>query len=519
MFHRSARPTTDAAGAQVLQTSARGYEVLRDPALNKGAAFGDEERSELGLVGLLPPGAPGDARPAGPAGRTTSTPVTPVTWSGTSTCGGCTTTTSRSSTPCSERTCSRCSRSCTTPSWVKHRAVQRDLHPTAGGCSCRSTRSTSSRGCWLRLVPRATRSTSSSPPTPRRSSESATGVPTGSTSPSGSSPSTRPAAGIDPHRVLPVVLDVGDRQRAAAQRPELHRQPSRAGARRRLLRLRGRLRGDRPLDVPPGAAALGGLRIDHVSGDPHPPPRRGPHLQRRHAGNRCHRHVGADPTPSPPRAAPGPSSGWSSSAPARPDVGSPTRSATRWSATACPSTRHWPGSTWWTSPGCSPTTWTAALLDYQKPYAEPAAVVANWTRRRPQPDGSTAARWPAMAKLRADRGDRGVIDLATTVDRVEADDPHRHVDNARAVHRSHRHQHGDPRRSADHLPLVEPDPRWRRRRLASCSPGRPAGPWCAPARRSTTSTWTGSPTGSGRPTTLRSIQASASGRSCVGPRR
>jgi malate dehydrogenase (oxaloacetate-decarboxylating)(NADP+) len=38
----------------VMKTSLRGMEVLDNPKLNKGTAFTDEEREQLGLVGLLP---------------------------------------------------------------------------------------------------------------------------------------------------------------------------------------------------------------------------------------------------------------------------------------------------------------------------------------------------------------------------------------------------------------------------------------------------------------------------------
>jgi malate dehydrogenase (oxaloacetate-decarboxylating) len=37
------------------ETTSRGVEVLHNPALNKGIAFGEEERHALGLTGLLPP--------------------------------------------------------------------------------------------------------------------------------------------------------------------------------------------------------------------------------------------------------------------------------------------------------------------------------------------------------------------------------------------------------------------------------------------------------------------------------
>jgi malate dehydrogenase (oxaloacetate-decarboxylating) len=48
---RSFRLTADGAW----ETTDRGLEVLQNPPLNKGVAFGEEERRALGLVGLLPP--------------------------------------------------------------------------------------------------------------------------------------------------------------------------------------------------------------------------------------------------------------------------------------------------------------------------------------------------------------------------------------------------------------------------------------------------------------------------------
>ena len=45
-----------ATGEQYLQTSVTGHALLDLPLLNKGSAFTEAERHELGLAGLLPPG-------------------------------------------------------------------------------------------------------------------------------------------------------------------------------------------------------------------------------------------------------------------------------------------------------------------------------------------------------------------------------------------------------------------------------------------------------------------------------
>ncbi|ADB48921.1 NAD-dependent malic enzyme [Conexibacter woesei] len=54
MYRRHTQVTT-VGGVRGFATTARGYEVLRDPALNKGTAFSASERAALGLDGLLPP--------------------------------------------------------------------------------------------------------------------------------------------------------------------------------------------------------------------------------------------------------------------------------------------------------------------------------------------------------------------------------------------------------------------------------------------------------------------------------
>ncbi len=62
MYSRQARVVTQGDQRRI-QTTARGYEVLRDPALNKGSAFSAEERTALGLDGLLPPAITPDLEP------------------------------------------------------------------------------------------------------------------------------------------------------------------------------------------------------------------------------------------------------------------------------------------------------------------------------------------------------------------------------------------------------------------------------------------------------------------------
>jgi malate dehydrogenase (oxaloacetate-decarboxylating) len=61
----------------------------------------------------------------------------------------------------------------------------------------------------------------------------------------------------------------------------------------------------------------------------------------------------------------------------------------------------------------------ADLLDYQRPYARPAAEAAGWAKTPVQVDPSTALRWPQMAALRQARAASGIVTLATVVAQVK----------------------------------------------------------------------------------------------------
>ncbi len=59
------------------------------------------------------------------------------------------------------------------------------------------------------------------------------------------------------------------------------------------------------------------------------------------------------------------------------------------------------------------------LLDYQHPYARPAAEVSGWAATPVQVDPSAATRWPEMAALRQARAASGIITLETVVEHVK----------------------------------------------------------------------------------------------------
>ncbi|MBB3810620.1 NAD-dependent malic enzyme [Pseudochelatococcus contaminans] len=58
------------------------------------------------------------------------------------------------------------------------------------------------------------------------------------------------------------------------------------------------------------------------------------------------------------------------------------------------------------------------LLDYQLPYARPHAEVADLKRTRVETDPNAETRWPELAALR-EKLTNGIIDLATTVDAIK----------------------------------------------------------------------------------------------------
>jgi malate dehydrogenase (oxaloacetate-decarboxylating) len=69
-------------------------------------------------------------------------------------------------------------------------------------------------------------------------------------------------------------------------------------------------------------------------------------------------------------------------------------------------------------PGLLADDMSDSLLDYQRPYARPAAEVAGWARTPAQIDPSAVTRWPQMAALRQARA-AGVVALETVVAQVK----------------------------------------------------------------------------------------------------
>ncbi len=70
-------------------------------------------------------------------------------------------------------------------------------------------------------------------------------------------------------------------------------------------------------------------------------------------------------------------------------------------------------------PGLLTDDMSEGMLDYQRPYARPAAEAASWATTPAEVDPSAATRWPQMAALRQARASSGIITLQTVVEQVK----------------------------------------------------------------------------------------------------
>jgi malate dehydrogenase (oxaloacetate-decarboxylating) len=70
-------------------------------------------------------------------------------------------------------------------------------------------------------------------------------------------------------------------------------------------------------------------------------------------------------------------------------------------------------------PGLLTDDMSAGMLDYQRPYARPAAEASGWDKTPVPVDPSAATRWPQMAALRQERGAAGIVNLLTVVQQVK----------------------------------------------------------------------------------------------------
>ncbi len=70
-------------------------------------------------------------------------------------------------------------------------------------------------------------------------------------------------------------------------------------------------------------------------------------------------------------------------------------------------------------PGLLTDDMAGGLLDYQRPYARPAGEVAGWATTPVDVDSAAAGRWPAMAALQEARAASGIISLQTVIEQVK----------------------------------------------------------------------------------------------------
>jgi malate dehydrogenase (oxaloacetate-decarboxylating) len=70
-------------------------------------------------------------------------------------------------------------------------------------------------------------------------------------------------------------------------------------------------------------------------------------------------------------------------------------------------------------PGLLTDDMAGGMLDYQRPYARPAAEASGWAKTPVQVDPSAASRWPEMAALQRARASSGIVGLQTVVEQVK----------------------------------------------------------------------------------------------------
>ncbi len=295
-------------------------------------------------------------------------------------------------------------------------------------------------------VPRT--STCSSSPTPRASSASATRGSAASRSPWARSRCTRRPAGIDPNRVIAIVLDVGTDNLALLNDPlylGLRHSRVRGRALRRLHR-GVRHRGD--LGVPARDDPLGGLRRRQRPPHPQQVPRAGLHLQRRRAGH-CGGGGGCGPGrgPLPGRAA------------ARPADRHPRCRHGR-GRRRRPDARHDDRRGRDTAAG------HCRVLGARQPRA--AHRPRSGAGSAPS-SGRTRARAPRPTPGRLDA--EGHIGLADVVAQCAAHHPDRNLGATRGLHRAHRARDGRARGPSDHHAAVEPHLAGGGARPRTCWPG------------------------------------------------
>jgi malate dehydrogenase (oxaloacetate-decarboxylating) len=70
-------------------------------------------------------------------------------------------------------------------------------------------------------------------------------------------------------------------------------------------------------------------------------------------------------------------------------------------------------------PGLLTSDMSDGMLDYQRPYAHPAAEAATWAKTSVDVDPSAITRWPEMAALREARAAPGIVSLQTVIEQVQ----------------------------------------------------------------------------------------------------